>query len=365
MKSVGTVLRLALVPLAMMPGLSQIPTPESHLGRPVGTDFKLADWQQVAGYFDLLGESHPRVRVEKVGKTTEGRDFRIGVISSEANLARLEEIKSMAKQLADPRGLGEAEKRTLLRDGRLILFISNNMHSTEIAAAEMSMQLAYSLATSQEEPWVSARDQLVVVMTPSTNPDGLDRVVHWYREIQGTAYENARLPELYQWYAGHDNNRDWFMASLKETRIVTRLLYSQWFPQVYWDVHQQGGSRERMFFPPFRDPLNPNLDPALITGINAIGSRVMLDLTRQGFQGVSSGVSYDHVVERRQSQRARASQHHGFPVGSGFCQSGQPRLSGATGGSISKRFVGRQYSLQQNARPLDRWLVAYRRYHPL
>ena len=83
------------------------------------------------------------------------------------------------------------------------------------------------------------------------------------------------------------------MLTQIETRIVTDLLYSQWRPQVYWDVHQQGSSGERLFVPPFRDPLNPNLDPAIISGIDALGSRALLDLTRAGFSGISTGVSYD------------------------------------------------------------------------
>ncbi len=155
------------------------------------------------------------------------------------------------------------------------------------------MQLAYELVTSDAEPWVSARREAVVLLAPSLNPDGLDRVVSWYREIQGTPYESASLPELYQWYAGHDNNRDWFMLSLKETQIVTRLLYKEWFPQVYWDVHQQGSRRERLFVPPFRDPLNPNLPATVIAGIGALGGRILYDMTRDGFQGVSTGVTYD------------------------------------------------------------------------
>jgi len=271
--------------------LAQTVSPEKYLGRPVGTDFQLADWQQVSGYFDQLASEHARVRVKKIGKTTEGRDFRVAIISSEENLANLDVLKGYAQQLADPRGLQDSE--ALLQKARLFLFISNNMHSTEIASPEMSMQLAYTLATSNEEPWVSARRELVIVMTPSTNPDGFDQVVKWYRENQGTPFETARLPELYQRYAGHDNNRDWFMNSLKETRLVTKLLYSEWFPQVYWDVHQMGQNGARLFFPPFRDPMNPNLDGSLVSGINTIGSRVMFDLTSQGYSGVSSNVGFD------------------------------------------------------------------------
>ena len=199
----------------------------------------------------------------------------------------------MARRIADPRGLEEDDIPSVLAKGRPILFVACNMHSTEIAAAEMSMTLAWRLATSEGEPWATAREQVVTVIIPTMNPDGLDRVVSWYHRIVDTPYENASLPELYQLYAGHDNNRDWFALSLEETRIVTRLLYTRWFPTVYWDVHQQGSRSERLFVPPFRDPLNPNLHPVTISGIGALGSRAMLDLTSWGYTGISTGVTYD------------------------------------------------------------------------
>ena len=143
-----------------------------------------------------------------------------------------------------------------------------------------------------EEPWATAREELVVVAFV-TNPDGVDHVTNWYRETVGKPYESTGLLKLYQYYSGHDNNRDWFMLTQAETRIVTQMLYSEWFPTIYWDVHQQGSGSERFFVPPFRDPLNPNLDPAIISGINAVGNRALLDLTRDGLSGVATGVSYD------------------------------------------------------------------------
>ena len=268
-------------------------TPEAHLGRPVGTDFELADWSEVSGYFRKLGETSQRVLVEKVGETTEGRDFLLATISSEANLGRLDEIKGLAARIADPRGLDEAERAKLLEQAVPIVFISIGMHSTETAAPQFSMEFAHQLATSDEEPFASVREELVVLIAQCLNPDGLDEVVSWYRKTVGTPYEASSLLRLYQWYVGHDNNRDWFMLTQAETRIVTDLLYSKWHPQVYWDVHQQGSSRERFFVPPFRDPLNPNLDPSIIAAIDALGSRALFDMTSAGFQGISTGVTYD------------------------------------------------------------------------
>ncbi len=269
-----------------------VTSPEEHLGRPVGVDFELADWTEESSYFRLLGEQSPHVITKRVGETTEGRDFLISIISSESNLANLESIKSSSRILADPRGSTNSEVQDAIQNGKVILFVSCAMHATEAAGSQFGLEFAYTLATSNEEPWKSARDSMVVVLYV-TNPDGVDHVTNWYRETVGTPYEATGLLKLYQYYAGHDNNRDWFMLTQNETRIVSELLYTEWFPQIYWDVHQQGSSRERFFVPPYRDPLNPNLDPNIITGIDALGSRALHDLTRAGFKGVSTGVSYD------------------------------------------------------------------------
>ncbi len=284
-----TMLLWWLSPLAS----AQPVSPRDWLERAPGTDFELADWNTIGGWFDQLGERHSSATTQTVGTSTEGRPFRICVISSKENLERLPAIQAMSRRIADPRGLSDQAAEALLDQAVPILFVSCNMHSTEIAAAEMSMTLAWNLATSSEEPWVSARNNVVTVIIPTMNPDGLDRVVSWYRRIVDTSYDGTSLPELYQWYAGHDNNRDWFALSLVETRIVTRLLYTKWFPTIYWDVHQQGSRRERLFVPPFRDPLNPNLHPVTISGIGALGARAMLDLTSWGYTGISSGVTYD------------------------------------------------------------------------
>jgi hypothetical protein len=270
-----------------------VTAPGAFLGRPVGADFELADWSEVSGYHRLLGEESPRVSVEVIGQSTKGRDFLLTVVSSEENMARLDEIRAVSARLADPRGLADAEVPGLLARGRPVLFVSLGMHSNETAAPQFGMELAHRLAMSDAEPYRSAREQLVVVIAPCLNPDGMDEIVAWYRQTVGGPYEAADLLELYQEYAGHDNNRDWFMLSQAETRLVSEQLYSVWRPQVYWDVHQQGQRNERLFVPPFRDPLDPNLDPGVIAGIDALGSRALLDLTRAGLTGVSTGVTYD------------------------------------------------------------------------
>ncbi|MBX3729619.1 MAG: peptidase M14 [Candidatus Sumerlaeia bacterium] len=291
-------LRLSLLLLGMLlgapPALAQhVTSPAEHLGRPIGTDFELADWNEVASYYWRLAEESPRVQTSKIGVSTEGRDFLLTLVSSEENLARIDEWRHHAAVLADPRGRTDAQKRAAVEQGRVILLVSPQMHSTEAAGTEAIMQFAWLLATSDDEPWALARQNLVVGIFPCTNPDGLDHTVHWYREHVGTPLEATGMLQLYQKYTGHDNNRDWFMLTQAETRIVSEQLYTVWRPQVYWDVHQQQQRTERFFVPPFRDPLNPNIDPAVTAGINVIGTRAVLDMTKRGLTGISTGVTYD------------------------------------------------------------------------
>ncbi|MBK7874218.1 MAG: peptidase M14 [Planctomycetes bacterium] len=289
------VLPLLLVSLAFSAAApAQRPTrPDAYLGRPLAADFQLPDWGQVKGYFETLDAESARVELRTLGKTTEGRDFVLAVISSEANLARIDRLKECAAICTDPRGKTREQRLAAVAEGKPFLFISCAMHATECAAPQFAMQLAWELATSDEAPYKAAREECVVLLAPSLNPDGLDHVAEWYRRTVNTPYEASELPKLYQLYCGHDNNRDWFALTQAETKLVTRALYVDWKPQVYWDVHQQGSKQERLFVPPFRDPLDPNLDPAIVCGMNLLGTRGQFDLTREGKTGVATGGTYD------------------------------------------------------------------------
>jgi len=285
-------LALAAAPV-QEPAAAPIPSPEEHLGRPPASDFTLTTWDELSSYYRRLADASPCVQLETIGTSHDGREFLLAVIGSPENLARLGELEARAKRIADPRGLSPEERAALLDEAVPFLFVSVGMHSTECAAWDFGMEFAYRLATSDVEPYASARENLVIYMPPCLNPDGVDRVATWYREHVGTPYEGADLLELYQEYAGHDNNRDWFGLSLQETRVVTNLLYSRVFPQVYWDIHQQGGTRERFFVPGYRDPLNPNLAPQVVLGADLLGTRALYDMTKEGLTGISTGVTYD------------------------------------------------------------------------
>ncbi|HLQ58689.1 MAG TPA: M14 metallopeptidase family protein, partial [Gemmatimonadales bacterium] len=259
--------------------------PAVSLGFEPGTDSMLADWRQVSGYMNELAQRSRYVRVDTLGHTTEGRPFLLMTITSPTNQERLAEIKAVQALLADPRRLTDSALADIRGKQPAVILISNNIHSTEVASSQMGMTLAYRLVTDPELRRML--ESVVVLMIPSMNPDGLDTVVSWYRRYKGTRYEGGPLPWLYHKYIGHDNNRDWFMLTQVETRLVTRMLYKEWFPEIVYDVHQMGANGVRLFVPPFQDPVNPNLDPALVAAINLVGTQMASALYDAGMTGIA------------------------------------------------------------------------------
>ena len=159
--------------------------------------------------------------------------------------------------------------------------------------SQMAMELAWYMTVTDEEPWIRVLDDVILLLAPSINPDGQQMVVDWYRKHLGTEYEGGRMPWLYHHYAGHDNNRDWFMLNLPETRAVNRVLYHDWFPQVYLDIHQMGSTGPRMFVPPFQDPIGVNIHPLIWRLTDLFGTEMAVRLQEDGRLGVIDGFAYD------------------------------------------------------------------------
>ncbi|HWT01647.1 MAG TPA: M14 metallopeptidase family protein [Pyrinomonadaceae bacterium] len=270
------------------------PSPRAVLGFAPGDDRTIADWRQITDYFARLDRASDRVRVETLGETTLGRPLVVAFISSPENIRNLAKLKEVQAKLADPRRVRDDEERDrLLRDGRTFVVVSCSIHSDEIVASQVSMQLAYELASADDAATREILRNTVLLLIPSPNPDGIDIIAGWYRKTLGTPYEGTEPPELYHHYAGHDNNRDWFMLNLQETRLVTRLLWREWFPQIVYDVHQQGAEGARFFVPPFHDPANPNIPPPLLREVSLLGNKVAADLRAAGHKGVITNASYD------------------------------------------------------------------------
>ena len=291
MKKISSLVSLLLIflPLAFLAQTS----PEAFLGHKVGADRKLADYNQILAYFAKLDQESGKIRISTIGKTTLGKPLIMIVITSEENMARLDVYREIAKRLRDARGLTTDEAKKLSEEGKVIVMITCSLHSTEIGASQMAMELAYKLVTEQAPFDVGkVLKDVIVLLIPTTNPDGHQIVTDWYRKYIGTKYEGGRMPWLYHHYAGHDNNRDWFMLNLAETKAVTKILYHEWYPQIHIDEHQMGETDARLFIPPFMDPPNPNVHPLLWRGVALCGMNMSYDLQKNDFQGVVHGREY-------------------------------------------------------------------------
>ncbi|HXF42628.1 MAG TPA: M14 family metallopeptidase [Pyrinomonadaceae bacterium] len=268
--------------------------PKTFLGFEPGDDRKLADWGQIVGYFKKLDSESPRVKVSEIGKTTLGRPMIAVFISSPQNIQNLEKYRQISSRLADPRTISsELEAKRLIESGKTIVNISCSIHSTEIVASQMSMALAYELASSTTAETQEILNNTILILLPSSNPDGIDIVADWYRKTLGTKSEGTAPPELYHHYAGHDDNRDWFMLNLAETREITKLFWQQWFPQIVYDVHQMGQVGPRFVIPPFFDPPNPRMPPLILREVGLIGYKMAADLSAAGVKGVATNTTFD------------------------------------------------------------------------
>src|SRR5437870_6329098 len=271
-----------------------IPSPRSVLGFNPGDDRTIADWKQITDYFARLDKASDRVAVQTIGTSTLGRTMIAAFISAPENIRSLEKYKAIQARLADPRNVvTNAERDQLVRDGKTVVVISCSIHSTEIVASQMEMQLAYNLASASDPYTSSILRNTILILIPSPNPDGVDIVANWYRKTLGTPNEGREPPELYHHYAGHDDNRDWFMLDLKETKAITRLFWKEWFPEIVYDIHQQGSNGSRFFVPPFYDPPNPHIAPLLLREVGLIGHKMAADVTAAGFKGILTNALYD------------------------------------------------------------------------
>lgn len=270
---------------------AQIPKPAETFGFEVGADYKLADYDQMLAYYDKLAAATDRVQMIEIGKSVMGRPMKLLFISSEENMRSLDKWREISEKLSRAR-ISPEEAGVLTEEGKAIVWFDGGMHATERAHAQMTSELMWRIASEESKEMQKIRDNVITLVVPVINPDGVDIVVDWYRNNLGTPFETSRPPILYQKYVGHDNNRDWFMNNMPETRAVTKVLYSEWYPQIVHNHHQTSPSWARIFLPPFRSPVNPNIHPGVTTGVNLVGTAMANRFAMKKMPGVVSGTSY-------------------------------------------------------------------------
>lgn len=279
---------------AALAGQSSLPAPESVLGFKVGADFTLANYEQSIGYFRKLDAASDRLTLIEIGRTSLGRPWQVALVSSPANLAGVEKYRDIAVRLASPDRLTDDQARQHARDGKAIVHIDGGLHATEVAGAQHTIQLAYDLVNGAADPKIAAiLDNVIVMLWPSLNPDGQTIVADWYRSNVGTPYEVASLPELYQRYVGHDNNRDAYMLNMIESREVGRT-WRRWEPQIVYVHHQSSPFPTRIWLPPFAEPIATQVPPIMSRTVNMIGMAIARSLEERGQVGATHmGTGFD------------------------------------------------------------------------
>jgi hypothetical protein len=275
-----------------------IPSPEQYFGFQIGSEGNLATWDKMVPYYKLVASKSNRFRYQEIGKTTLGHPYLLLTISSPKNLANLDNLMRINNRLADPRGLSPTEAQELARKGKPFYYVQAGIHSTEVGNSQATLEWVHRLATEQSEYLANILDNLVILMVPCQNPDGLVLVNDYFVATAGTNYART-YPDLYHKYTGHDDNRDWFMLSQIESNMNVSI-QNKYHPQVFQDSHQAGSQAPRMFTPPYLSPYDPNIDPITVQQTDALGIAMQRGMTAAGMKGVGWGMTYDYWTPSRQ-----------------------------------------------------------------
>ncbi|TAE23655.1 MAG: peptidase [Cytophagales bacterium] len=273
-----------------------VPTPKEHFGFNIGDDYQLATFAQTEAYVKKIAAVSDRVKLVSIGQTEEGRDQFMLIVSSPANIRNLDRYQAISQRLARAEGLTDEQARALAQEGKAVVWIDGGLHSTETVGMMQLIETAYQL-TSRNDPETLRILNDAIVLLVHANPDGQELVSNWYmREPRPAKRSLEHLPVLYQKYIGHDNNRDFFIQNMKETRNMGRQLFVEWIPQILYNHHQRGPAGTVLAGPPLRDPFNYVLDPLVITGMDALGSAMINRLNVENKPGYTrlTGAPYSN-----------------------------------------------------------------------
>ena len=289
-----------IIALAILPHLlpAQVTNPEQQFGHIVGANYELVNYTALQAYWEKLAGESDRMVLDTIGYTEEGRPQLMGILTSPENHQNLSQYKDIARRMALAEGVSEEEARRLSQEGKAVVWIDGGLHATEVVGAQQIMELVYRLTSATDPETLRLLDDLIILAV-HCNPDGMELVSNWYHrnDDQGIAPEERSpggIPVLYHYYAGHDNNRDFYMANLEETTNMLRVQYREWFPQIIYNHHQTGPRGTIMFVPPFRNPPNHFLDPLIMTSLDQVGSAMHHRFVQEGKGGTTgrSGANY-------------------------------------------------------------------------
>ena len=271
-----------------------IPTPKEHFGFTIGDNYHLATFTQTEDYFKKLAAATNKAKLQVIGKTEEGRNQYMMIVSDPSNIRQIEKYKSISQKLARAEGLNDEEAKQLAKEGKSVVWIDGGLHATEVVGAHQLIQTMYTLLTREDEETKRILKSTIILFVHA-NPDGQELVSNWYMRNADTLKRTTdNLPRLYEKYIGHDNNRDFFMLNMSESKNMSRQLYIEWMPQILYNHHQTGPPGTVVAGPPYRDPFNYVYDPLLVTGIDAVGAAMSSRLNAESKPGytMKSGSVY-------------------------------------------------------------------------
>lgn len=272
--------------VATLPMSASIPSPRRHFGTIIGAPGVMHRTAEIYGYFRALAAASPRVRVETIGTTEEGREILLVAIADEATMRDLDRYKAAAARLADPRRVPTAELDAAIRAAKPIYYLNGGLHSPEMGSPEMVMELAYRLAVGDDPMARKIRERVITLINPVSEPDGRDRQVDWYhRYTKGRPRIDDGFPRTTPYwgkYVVHDNNRDGIQISQALTKAIYRAYYD-WHPLVMHDLHE---SVPLLYVSTGTGPYNPHNDPIIISEWQLLANHDVASLTALGLPGV-------------------------------------------------------------------------------
>ncbi|MBI4502593.1 MAG: peptidase [Gemmatimonadetes bacterium] len=278
---------------ASVPASATIPSPLKYFGSIAGAPGVMHRSGELYGYFRALAAATPRVRVETVGRTEEGREIILVTVADEGTIRNLDAVKRATATLADPRGTTRADLDHLLSGAKPIYYLQGGLHSPEMGSPEMLTELAYRLAVS-DDPAISAiRRNVVTIINPVSEPDGRDRQTEWYlRYTKGRPQFDDGFPRSSPYwgkYVFHDNNRDGLQLSQELTKAIYRV-WRDWHPTVMHDLHE---SVPLIYMSTGTGPYNTTVDPITQTEWQTLANWDVQNLTQQGLPGAFTWAFYD------------------------------------------------------------------------
>ena len=268
-----------------LPSVDGVPTPKDVLGHISGAPGKLTYYEDILKYMNALAEASPNVQVFPIGKTSEGREMVIIAVSNRETMNNLQRYRDLMSQLADPRVVKtEQEADAVIAQAKPVYWLTGNLHSGESGAAEVSMELAYRLAVDENPHIKAIRDNMIVLITPSMEPDGHDKHTDWFYKYNKDVTDYRKITRVPFWgkYTFHDNNRDMISISQPEMENGANAFF-EWHPIVVQDNHE---SIAFLYVSSGTGPYNRHYHPSVTSEWNLIAWWEVTRLTSYGMPGV-------------------------------------------------------------------------------